>query len=68
MLVDDKVMVENKAGIRLPMTAMEQALSYLSATDLELALVLHYGWKASFNRVICENRFKRHKRPGDKAG
>lgn len=58
MLVDGKVLVEGKAGLRLDPEVHEQTFSYLMATDIELALILHFGRKASFHRVLAENRFK----------
>jgi GxxExxY protein len=58
MLVDGKVLVEGKAGLRLDPEVHEQAFSYLMATEFELALILHFGRKASFHRVMAENRFK----------
>jgi hypothetical protein len=36
--------------------------SYLTATALELGLLLHFGREPTFSRVICENRLKRHPR------
>jgi hypothetical protein len=37
---------------------------YLYALALERGLLLHFGRDPKFQRVICENRFKRH-RSGD---
>jgi GxxExxY protein len=58
MLVDGKVLVEGKAGPRLDPEVHDQTFSYLMATDVELALILHFGKKASFSRVMAENRFR----------
>jgi GxxExxY protein len=60
MLVDGKLMVENKAGEKIPPDASEQLFGYLCATTFELGLILHYGRKAGVHRVIFENRFKAH--------
>lgn len=60
MLVDRKLIVENKAGERLPPDATEQLFGYLCATIFEIGLVLHYGREARPYRVICENRDKAH--------
>ena len=59
MIVDHKVVVENKTGERLDPNARDQLFSYLSATDLEVGLILHFGREPKFKRLICENRFKR---------
>jgi GxxExxY protein len=60
MLVDQKLIVENKAGERLPPDANGQLFGYLCATIFEIGLVLHYGREPRPYRVICENRFKAH--------
>lgn len=51
MLVDDRVIVENKAGYKLPPNTVIQTLDYLRATRLEVGLVLHFGPEAKFYRV-----------------
>jgi GxxExxY protein len=60
MIVDHKLMVENKAGERMPPDTSDQLLGYLAATTLELGLILHYGRQPKHYRVIFENRFKAH--------
>ena len=59
MIVDDKVVLELKSTARLEPDATRQLFGYLSATDLEVGLLLHFGKQARFYRVIYENRFKR---------
>lgn len=59
MVVDDKLVVELKSTTRLDADATRQLFGYLSATDLEVGLLLHFGKEARFYRVIYENRFKR---------
>ena len=59
MVVDDKLIVELKSTARLDPDATRQLFGYLSATDLEVGLLLHFGKAARFYRVIYENRFKR---------
>jgi GxxExxY protein len=61
MVVDQKVVVENKATEHLQPGAELQLFSYLCATNLEVGLLLHFGRKPRFHRVICENRLK-HRR------
>jgi GxxExxY protein len=60
MVVDKKLVVENKAGERLPPDATDQLFGYLCATTFEVGLVLHYGREPRHHRVIFENRFKAH--------
>jgi GxxExxY protein len=60
MIVDEKLVIETKATELLHPGAKRQLFSYLSATTLEVGLLLHFGHNAKFHRVICENRFKRH--------
>ena len=64
MIVNQKLIVEIKATERLHPGAKLQLLSYLAATDLELGLLLHFGREPKFQRVICENRLKRHSAVG----
>lgn len=63
MIVDDKVVVENKARERLQPGACDQLFSYLCSTDLEVGLVLHFGREPKFYRVVFENRYKRRNKP-----
>ena len=56
MLVDDKVVVENKATERLPPSAKPQLLTHLKATRLEIGLLLHFGLTPKFYRLISTNR------------
>jgi|SRR5664279_875654 len=60
MIVDEKLVIEIKATEHLHPNASMQLFSYLSATRLEVGLLLHFGRKPKFHRVICENRLKRH--------
>lgn len=58
MIVDEKLVIENKATERLHPGSMLQLFGYLCATNLELGLLLHYGREPKFHRVTCENRLK----------
>ena len=58
MVVDKKVIVEIKATERLPSGTDRQIFSYLCSTTLEVGLILHFGRRPGFHRVICENRLK----------
>ncbi len=55
MLVDGKVIVENKAEYRLRFGLRSQLYNYLHATQLEVGLLLHYGPQPKFYRFICTN-------------
>ena len=59
MIVDDKLVVELKSSKRVNPEATQQLFGYLSGTNLELGLVLHFGKAARFYRVIFENKYKR---------
>lgn len=59
MVVDGKVIVENKASERLHQSAMPQLFGYLCATNFQVGLLLHYGRQARFHRAIYENGLKR---------
>ena len=52
MVVDDKVIVENKSTLRLPESTPRQLTSYLHATPLEVGLILHFGMNPRFHRFI----------------
>src|SRR5687767_11834209 len=56
MVVDDRVVVEIKSSRTLPEMAARQVHNYLRASRLELGLLLHFGPKASFFRLISSNR------------
>ncbi len=56
MLVDERVVVEIKAGAELPKLAKRQVYSYLRATNLEVGLLLHFGPDARFHRLVKPNR------------
>ena len=62
MVVDGKVIIENKAREPLDPDGQGQLFAGLAATNLEVGLVLHFGTKARFYRVFFENRFKQRNR------
>ena len=63
MVVDRKLIVENKAGERLPPDTTDQLSGYLCASLFEVGLVLHYGREPRPYRVIHENRSQGPLRP-----
>ena len=55
MVVDEKVVVEAKATEVLHPNASRQLFAYLRATRLEVGLLLHFGPRPKFHRVVCLN-------------
>ncbi len=55
MLVDDCVLVELKAARTLDSSHEAQLLNYLRATEIEVGLLLNFGLKAQFKRLIFDN-------------
>jgi GxxExxY protein len=62
LLVDRKVIVENKATVRLHPQDGPQLFSLLCATDVEVGLLLHFGRRPEFYRFFFENRLKQRVR------
>lgn len=56
MVVDDKVVVENKSTSVLPPVARRKTLNYLRASTLEVGLLLHFGPSARFYRIVQTRR------------
>ena len=55
LVVDGKVIVETKSTYELHPAAQRQLFNYLRATRLEVGLLLHFGPKARFYRLIHRN-------------
>ena len=51
-LVDGKLVVEVKATRRIGEADKDQLLHYLRGTRTEVGLLLHFGPKAEFHRVV----------------
>jgi GxxExxY protein len=58
ILVEGRVIVEIKASELLPTDARKQLLNYLRGSKLEVGLLLHFGPKAKFQRLIHSNANK----------
>ena len=56
MVVDDVLVIENKATELLPPNARRQLVSYLRATRLDVGLVLHFGPTPSVYRAVCTRK------------
>jgi GxxExxY protein len=52
MVVDEKVVIEIKATEVMHARAERQLLNYLRASNLEVGLLLQFGLKAEFRRII----------------
>jgi GxxExxY protein len=52
MLIDNRVIVENKAAEKLCSADRKQLLNYLRATRFEVGLLLHFGPAPTFERFI----------------
>ena len=61
-LVEDKIMVELKAVIKLEDVHLAQALNYLEAYKLETGLLINFGSKSlEFKRVTNEHKLAKQK-------
>jgi len=59
MLADDKVLLELKAARTIDLAHEKQLLNYLRATDIEVGLLLNFGNKPEFRRLVFENERKK---------
>ena len=59
-VVNSAVLLELKAGRALDPSVETQVLNYLRCTRLEVGLVLHFGEKPRFRRLIFTNDRKLH--------
>jgi GxxExxY protein len=59
LVVDNRVIVEIKAGESLAPEHSAQLLNYLKATDIEVGLLLNFGPKPTFERKVFANEHKR---------
>ena len=56
LVIDEKLVIETKAGHDLHPGASRQLFNYLRATNLEVGLLFHFGPKPRFERLISTNR------------
>ena len=61
ILVESKVILELKACEVLMPEHQAQLLNYLKATEIEVGLLLNFGQKPEFKRMILENIYKQSK-------
>ena len=55
IIVEDKVIIENKASESLCEDHEYQLINYLKATEIEIGLLLNFGKKPEFKRKIFTN-------------
>jgi GxxExxY protein len=55
MLVEDCVLLELKAARALDSSHQAQLLNYLRATEIEVGLLLNFGLRPEFKRLIFDN-------------
>jgi GxxExxY protein len=59
MMVERKVLLELKAARTIDEAHEKQLLNYLRATDIEVGLLLNFGVKPQFRRLVYENERKK---------
>ena len=59
IIVNDQVILETKAARSLEESHKAQLINYLKATDKEIGLLLNFGEKPDFKRVIFTNDRKK---------
>lgn len=59
MIVDDHVLLELKAARNIDLAHEKQLLNYLRATDVEVGLLLNFGIRPEFRRLVFENERKK---------
>src|SRR5438552_17839712 len=64
VLVEDCVLLELKAARALDSSHQAQLLNYLRATEIEVGLLLNFGLKLEFKRLIFDNPRKSVRKPG----
>ncbi len=62
MLVENSILLELKTARCLDLSHQSQLLNYLRATDIEVGLLLNFGVKPEFKRLILDNASKTSRR------
>lgn len=63
MLVERRIIVEGKSTARLSEFAKAQLRNYLAASQLRLGLLLHFGPRAEYHRILGPIRVREIERP-----
>jgi len=58
LIIDEKVIVELKAVRAILPEHEAQLINYLKATEIEVGLLLNFGDKPEFKRIVYENKRK----------
>jgi GxxExxY protein len=58
IIVDDKVILELKATEFLLICHSSQLYNYLKSTEIEVGLILNFGEKPEFKRIVFSNDMK----------
>lgn len=58
VVIDDQVVLELKAAEALRAEHLAQLTNYLKATDMEVGLLLNFGKKPEFKRLLLTNDLK----------
>ena len=58
LIAERKVLLELKAARNIDLAHEKQLLNYLRATDLEVGLLMNFGAKPEFRRLVFENARK----------
>ena len=56
LVIDDNLVIEAKASSELHKAASRQLYNYLRATNLKVGLLLHFGPRPNFYRIICPTK------------
>ncbi len=59
LLVDNTILLELKAARALEKSHEAQLLHYLRATDIEVGLLLNFGMRPQFRRLLFDNNRKK---------
>src|ERR1700733_946385 len=59
MLIEGQVLLELKAARTIDQAHERQLLNYLRATDVEVGLLLNFGVRPEFRRLVYENERKK---------
>jgi GxxExxY protein len=59
IIIENKVIVELKAAEGICEEHEAQLLNYLKATEIEVGLLLNFGKKPQFKRLLYENIYKK---------
>jgi GxxExxY protein len=61
VIVEKSLLLELKAARKIEPSHEAQVLNYLKATDVELALLLNFGLRPEFRRLLFDNERKRER-------